>query len=39
LTAKNVATLRHLGQSQSSQATALSLFGPIGVHFWTKRTA
>ena len=37
LPTKNVATLRHLGQSQSSQAP-LSLFGPIGVHFWAKRT-
>ncbi|NUP00787.1 MAG: RICIN domain-containing protein [Nonomuraea sp.] len=39
LPTKNVANLRHLGQSQSSQATSLSLFGPIGVHFWAKRTA
>ncbi|MGW0809052.1 hypothetical protein [Nonomuraea sp. NPDC002799] len=37
LPTKNVATFRHLGQSQSSQAP-LSLFGPIGVHFWAKRT-
>ncbi|MEV0387559.1 RICIN domain-containing protein [Nonomuraea sp. NPDC050643] len=38
LPTKNVATLRHLGQSQSAQAP-LSLFGPIGGHFWAKRTA
>ncbi|MFI6744117.1 hypothetical protein ACIBI9_65625 [Nonomuraea sp. NPDC050451] len=39
LPTKNVANLRHLGQPQSSSATSLSLFGPIGVHFWAKRTA
>ncbi|MCK2218209.1 RICIN domain-containing protein [Actinomadura sp. ATCC 31491] len=38
LPTKNVATLRHLGQSASSQAP-LSLFQQIGVHFWAKRTA
>ncbi|MEV0614482.1 RICIN domain-containing protein [Nonomuraea sp. NPDC050404] len=38
LPTKNVATLRHLGQSGSSQAT-LSLFQQIGPHFWAKRTA
>jgi hypothetical protein len=37
LPTKNVQTLRHLGQSQSSQAP-LSQFAQIGVHFWAKRT-
>ncbi|MFI6904682.1 hypothetical protein ACIBKY_25705 [Nonomuraea sp. NPDC050394] len=38
LPTKNVQTLRHLGQSQSSSAVPLSQFAQIGIHFWAKRT-
>jgi hypothetical protein len=37
LPTKNVHTLRHLGQS-ATLAAPLSQFGPIGPHFWAKRT-
>lgn len=38
LPTKNVQTLRHLGQSQASNAP-LSQFAQIGNHFWAKRTS
>ncbi|MET8162265.1 hypothetical protein ABZT47_38405 [Sphaerisporangium sp. NPDC005289] len=38
LPTKNVQTLRHLGQSQSTSAVPLSQFAQIGIHFWAKRT-